>query len=165
MDPNNLGLNVGNSMWHSGTLAGAKQAALFGVRGIALSAPSVESVDEYADIRPYCRRVLAQIFSTESAQLVNVNFPLKPRGVTWTRQSVRHYDGQIVPGTDPAGRPHFWFTAVPVEGVDPNTDRAALGAGLVSMTPLRLDLTDEAALEELRRPGYDADAIASPPRR
>src|SRR5919197_5128748 len=35
----NLGLNLGNATWHSGTLAAAKQAALLGVRGIAPSAP------------------------------------------------------------------------------------------------------------------------------
>src|SRR5947199_1972547 len=33
----NLGLNLGNSLWHSGTLAAAKQAALLGSRGIAFS--------------------------------------------------------------------------------------------------------------------------------
>jgi 5'-nucleotidase len=33
----NLGPNLGNAMWHSGTLAAAKQAALLGVRGIAVS--------------------------------------------------------------------------------------------------------------------------------
>src|ERR671912_694719 len=36
----NLGLNLGNSIWHSGTLAAAKQAALLGVRGVALSGPA-----------------------------------------------------------------------------------------------------------------------------
>ena len=36
----NHGLNLGNSIWHSGTLAAAKQAALLGVRGVALSAPA-----------------------------------------------------------------------------------------------------------------------------
>src|SRR2546425_4747069 len=38
----NLGSNLGNSMWHSGTLAAAKQAVLLGLRGIALSAPVAE---------------------------------------------------------------------------------------------------------------------------
>ncbi|HEU4953278.1 MAG TPA: 5'/3'-nucleotidase SurE, partial [Gemmatimonadales bacterium] len=33
----NLGPNLGNAMWHSGTLAAAKQAALLGLRGIAFS--------------------------------------------------------------------------------------------------------------------------------
>ena len=39
----NIGLNLGNSIWHSGTLAAAKQAALLGLRGIALSAPAGRS--------------------------------------------------------------------------------------------------------------------------
>jgi 5'-nucleotidase len=38
----NLGPNLGNAVWHSGTLAAAKQAALLGMRGIAFSA----SIDE-----------------------------------------------------------------------------------------------------------------------
>lgn len=41
----NLGSNLGNSMWHSGTLAGAKQAVLFGVRGVASVARVLECVD------------------------------------------------------------------------------------------------------------------------
>ena len=48
--------------------------------------------------------------------LVNVNFPGKaPRGTRWTRQSVRHYDGKVVPAKDPMGRTHYWYTVVPVE--------------------------------------------------
>ena len=35
----NLGVNMGNGIWHSGTLAAAKQATLFGIRGIAFSTP------------------------------------------------------------------------------------------------------------------------------
>jgi len=146
----NLGHNLGNSTWHSGTLAAAKQAALFGVRGVALSAPPLESVEAYAQIRPYVEQALSAIFAARPApQLVNVNFPSAPRGLKWTRLSIRHYDGRVVLARDPMGRPHFWFTAVPVEQVDPDTDRAAVDAGLVSMTPLRLDLTDHRVLAEL----------------
>src|SRR5438128_719613 len=43
----NLGLNLGNSMWHSGTLAGAKQASLMGSRGIALSAPTSDAEPDF----------------------------------------------------------------------------------------------------------------------
>lgn len=35
----NMGPNLGNGMWHSGTLAAAKQAVLLGIKGIALSTP------------------------------------------------------------------------------------------------------------------------------
>ena len=41
----NLGLNLGNSLWHSGTLAAAKQAALLGARGIAFSTHVAENHD------------------------------------------------------------------------------------------------------------------------
>jgi len=79
---------------------------------------------------------------------VNVNLPpVMPKGVLWTRQSVRHYDGKVVPGKDPMGRTHYWFTVVPLENPEEGTDRWAIDRGYVSMTPLRLDLTDEARLE------------------
>src|SRR5215813_6812660 len=55
----NLGLNVGNAMWHSGTLAAAKQAALLGFRGIAFSAPEPDDGEpEYGVLRPFVLRVL-----------------------------------------------------------------------------------------------------------
>jgi 5'-nucleotidase len=44
------------------------------------------------------------------------------------------------------GRPIYWFTVVPLERAEEGTDRRAVEDGWVSMTPLRLDLTDEARL-------------------
>src|SRR5256885_11253934 len=38
----NIGTNLGNAVWHSGTLAGAKQGALLGLRGVAFSAPATD---------------------------------------------------------------------------------------------------------------------------
>ena len=80
--------------------------------------------------------------------LVNVNLPTKPRGTRWTRQSVRHYEGSVVPGEDPMGRAHYWLAAYPRTGADKGTDRWALENNYVSLTPLRLDLTDEKLLTE-----------------
>jgi 5'-nucleotidase len=59
---------------------------------------------------------------------------------------VRHYDGKVVPGEDPFGRKHFWFTVIPIEETEEGTDRWAVEQGYVSMTPLRLDLTNEKEL-------------------
>ena len=78
--------------------------------------------------------------------LVNVNLPEKPKGIRWTRQSVRHYDGKVVPDKDPVGRAIFWFTVTPLEGAAKGTDRWAIEHNWISITPLRLDLTDEADL-------------------
>jgi 5'-nucleotidase len=143
----NLGSNLGNAMWHSGTLAAAKQAALMGLRGIALSAVMIRDEPNLEILKPSLEAVLALLLGDRDLTLVNVNFPdRKPKGLRWTRQSVRHYDGRVVPGEDPLGRKLFWFTVIPIEGTDEGTDRWAVEHGYVSMTPLRLDLTNEKEL-------------------
>lgn len=157
----NLGYNLGNSLWHSGTLAAAKQAALFGVRGIALSAMPFERVEDYASLRPWVERVLRELLAAPpELRLINVNFPRAPEGMMWARQSVRHYEGKVMAATDPLGNPHFWFTAQPIEALDPDTDRAAVAAGMVAMTPLVLDLTDRAALDRLTAPPAASAALS-----
>lgn len=147
----NLGTNLGNGLWHSGTLAAAKQAVLFGARGIAFSTPSTDAEPDFAKLSPWIEEVLQLLLPEPRLTLVNVNLPATPKGIRWTRQSVRHYDGKVVPSQDPLGRMHFWFTVVPLEETEEDTDRWAVEQGYVSLTPLRLDLTNEAELAELRR--------------
>jgi 5'-nucleotidase len=143
----NLGLNLGNSTWHSGTLAAAKQAVLLGTRGIALSAPIDDETSDFSVLGPWIDRALELLFANDEPRLVNVNFPREPRGLRWTAQSVHQYNGKIVPDEDPMGRPVFWFTVVPLEELKEGTDLWAVDHGYVSLTPLRLDLTD---YEELK---------------
>jgi 5'-nucleotidase len=144
----NLGLNLGNATWHSGTLAAAKQAVLLGVRGIALSAPIDDEASDLSTIAPWVDRALETLLHNEEPRLVNVNFPAHPHGLLWTAQAVDQYNGKVVPDTDPMGRRHFWFTVVPLEQLREGTDLWAVDQGYVSLTPLRLDLTDH---EELKR--------------
>ena len=146
----NLGPNMGNGMWHSGTLAAAKQAALLGRRGIALSTPTGGGEPDFARLAPYVERVLELLLPERALCLVNVNFPAEPTGLCWTRQSVRHYDGRVVPTEDPMGRRLHWISVRPVEELEEGTDRWAVQRGLVSLTPLRLDLTDPEALARAR---------------
>lgn len=136
----NFGLNIGSSIWHSGTLAAAKQAVLLGYRGIAFS---TDISDENFDInqqKPFVKQAL-KILLEENMELINVNFPHNPKGFLWCKQSLRHYDGVMVPGEDPKGRKHYWFTVVPVEATEKGTDRWAIEHGWAAITPLRLDLT------------------------
>ena len=150
----NLGPNLGNATWHSGTLAAAKQATLLGSRGIALSAPVRDETPDFSGLEPWIERVLRLLLDEAGPRLVNVNFPLEPKGLRWTSQAVDQYDGKIVPGKDPMGREHFWFTVVPLERRAEGTDLWAVEQGYVSLTPLRLDLTDQ---QELERVGRAAD--------
>lgn len=142
----NMGLNLGNSMWHSGTLAAAKQAVLLGIKGIALSTPAGKSEPDFASLGQCVEKVLTMLLEKNELTLLNVNFPREPQGIRWTRQSVRLYDGKVVPGQDPMGRKHYWFTVAPLEPAEEGTDRWAVENGYASITPLRLDLTNEAEL-------------------
>lgn len=61
----NMGPNLGNSMWHSGTLAAAKQAVLFGIKGIALSTPVGKTEPDFDSLAPFVDQslqILAQVF-------------------------------------------------------------------------------------------------------
>jgi 5'-nucleotidase len=147
----NMGPNLGNSMWHSGTLAAAKQAVLLGFKGIALSTPVGNSEPDFNRLAADVEKVLSLLLKDTDLGLYNVNFPPVSTGMKWTRQSVRLYDGKVVPGIDPMNRQHYWVTVTPLEAADEDTDRWAVENGFVSITPLRLDLTADAKLERLKR--------------
>src|SRR4051812_29966660 len=146
----NLGTNVGSAVWHSGTLAAAKQAALLGLQGIAFSTPVTDTEPDFPALAPWIEKTLRMLLGQKNLPLVNVNVPAKPLGLCWTRQSVQHYDGRVVPAKDPMGRQHYWYTVIPIEQVEEGTDRWAMSRGHVSITPLRLDLTDDELLQQVR---------------
>lgn len=145
----NMGPNLGNSMWHSGTLAAAKQAVLLGIKGIALSTPVGKTEPDFNALEPHVSEVLELLLREPGLALYNVNFPPQPQGIKWTRQSVRLYDGKVVPVTDPMGRKLYWITVEPLEPAEEGTDRWAVENNMTSVTPLRLDLTDHSLLEEV----------------
>src|SRR5262245_61520473 len=155
-----LGSNLGNSVWHSGTVAAAKQGALLGLRGIAFSTPVTKDESRFEKVIPWAAKALKILLDHPELKLVNVNLPEDPKGLLWTAQSFRHYDGKVVPGKDPMGRQHYWFTVIPIEEIEWGSDRWALERGLGSMTPLRLDLTDEHSLDLARQ--SDPDGISTP---
>lgn len=144
----NMGPNLGNSMWHSGTLAAAKQAVLLGVKGIALSTPVGKTEPDFNILAPFVERCLNLLFETKEVALYNVNFPKEPTKMMWTRQSVSLYDGTVIPGEDPMGRKNFWISVRSLEQAEENSDRWAMERNYVSITPLRLDLTDEQRLKQ-----------------
>ena len=145
----NLGSNVGHDVWHSGTVAAAKQGAFHGVRAAAFSLALNGSDPDFDAVLSYVETVIRLLLEFEQTFLINVNLPQHPIGLCWTRQSVREYNGWVVPGADPMGRRHYWFAAKPLTDPEENTDRWAVDNNFVALTPLRLNLTDEAWLQQL----------------
>jgi 5'-nucleotidase len=79
-------------------------------------------------------------------------FPLPPvRGVRVTRLGKRVYTEGVIERKDPRGRSYFWIGGeAPLWKKEEGTDFTAVDGGYISITPLRLDLTDRASLERLR---------------
>lgn len=145
----NMGPNLGNSMWHSGTLAAARQAVLLGIKGIALSVNIGKGEPDFGKLAPYIEAVLKLLLDDKRIGLYNVNFPEKPNGeIRWTKQSVRLYDGRVDPGVDPSGRKFYWISVSALSPSEEGTDRWAVENNYISITPLQLDLTD---MDELKK--------------
>jgi 5'-nucleotidase len=151
----NRGQNVAEDVTYSGTIAAAMEGALLGVPSIALSqsygGAGREKVewDCAATLGP---RVVERILAAgvPEGMLVNVNFPACPAakaaGFAVTRQGRRDTElMQIEERRDGRGIPYYWLM-FKRGGFEPGagTDIEALAARKVSITPLSLDLTDEA---------------------
>src|SRR5438477_10862814 len=71
----NLGLNLGNSCWHSGRLAAGKQAALLGLRGIAISTEFSDKQEaNFSALEPYVRKVRELVVEGKGMSLVSWDF-------------------------------------------------------------------------------------------
>jgi 5'-nucleotidase len=77
--------------------------------------------------------------------------PGEIRGSRITHQGIRIARTTIIEGVDPRGRPYYWIGEQQTSWKqDEGSDFAAIEQGLVSITPLRTDMTDYRALETLR---------------
>ncbi len=142
----NLGSNLGTDVFYSGTVAGAREAALRGVCAVAFSMPSE------ADVRASARRaavIVRRLWAWREAHprahavLLNVNFPReRPRGVRATTLGTRDYENVVEIRHDPRGRQYLWIGGPSLASPAPaGSDTAAFAAGYTGVTALRLDLT------------------------
>ena len=156
----NRGQNVAEDVTYSGTIAAAMEGTLLGVKSIALSQAygAVEGrVNAHWETsETLAPRVLTEILSIgiPPGVLINVNFPAcepaKVAGVAATSQGRRDAElMRVEERRDGRAIPYYWLMFQRA-GFTPGagTDLEALAANKVSVTPLRLDLTDE---DERRR--------------
>jgi 5'-nucleotidase len=140
----NHGPNLGTSVFYSGTVAGAREAAMRGIHAMALSACADADFDTWApDIARFTVRLLAAARVADSAMLLNINFPkAAARGVRVTRVGRQVYEENVIPRRDPGGREYFWIGGRVTEGGEhEGTDAHAVALGYVSVTPLALEAT------------------------
>jgi 5'-nucleotidase len=160
----NPGANVGVNLNYSGTVAAAREAALYGVPAIALSILGREVAD-YDDAARFAVGLAEQVVTRglPFGTMLNVNLPNRPvaetAGIRFSRQGVRRLSEEYYERrTDPRNRPYHWLGLDSGEsGEDVEVDRDAVFQNYISITPIRCDMTDYGLLESLREWGMGVE--------
>lgn len=153
----NHGGNLGDDATYSGTVAGALEATILGVPGIAFSLVAREQFD-FSEAAKFAITAVRKVLSEglPDGTLLNVNIPPGPiKGVRVTRQGIKNARPVISEHIDPRNKPYFWigeeyFNTNSADG----TDYHAIDLGYISVTPLKSDMTDHRALTAIETWNY-----------
>lgn len=154
----NNGPNLGFDVTYSGTVAGAMEGCINGIRSVALSLASFVSGApfHYETGQLWLRDNWDLITTAPLPELtfLNVNIPsiapVELRGTKISGMGKRVYEDRVEVRYDPWNRPYYWQGGVVVMDRDqPGTDVQAVSDGFTSVTPITLDWTHHAACESL----------------
>ena len=153
----NNGANMGDDTIYSGTVGAAMEGYLFGVPAIAFSQidkgwAEIESAAQYAGtlVRQFAQGGLVGR-PHEAPWLLNVNIPNLPlaqiKPFKLCRLGRRHAAEKVITQASPRGDTMYWIgNAGGVKDDAEGTDFHATAQGHVSVTPLKVDLTDHQSL-------------------
>ncbi len=159
----NSGSNVADDITYSGTVAGAMEGTLLGIRSIALSQAyrvreGVGRDVPWETTEAHAPALLGRLLAVDlpAGVFLNVNFPNAApedvEGVTVAAQGKLAYGMWVEERADGRGFPYYWLrfgreTTAPRAG----TDLHALGSRKISVTPLKLDLTAHEVRDQLTK--------------
>ena len=146
----NKGLNIGDDVTYSGTVAGAFEGALLGHQGIAVSLKFTRGVWDFGPAAQLAATLAAELLERPLPvrTFLNVNVPQGAiKGVRVTVQAKRNHITKVDRRLDPRDRPYFWIEEASDDWEpDGRSDHQAIIDGYASVTPLQPDLTDHNAL-------------------
>jgi 5'-nucleotidase len=149
----NRGANLGEDVFYSGTVGGAREGTFFGVPSIAVSLAARAETD-FGHAAAFAARLAGLVMEKGLPErtLLNVNVPPgTPLGVAVTVQGRREHEGTIFEGLDPRRRTYYWIEEGRDRWVsDEMSDIHAIRQGLISVTPLHTDTTHHAVLTAFR---------------
>lgn len=156
----NNGPNLGFDVTYSGTVAGAMEGTINGIRSLSFSmALFAEGAPlHYETGEAWIRENIDRLVSLDLPPLtfLNVNIPAiaypEIQGVKVVGMGQRVYEDRVEPRQDPWGRTYYWQGGVVVMKPDtPDTDVWAVSQGFVSVTPVTLDWTDHETKNEISK--------------
>jgi 5'-nucleotidase len=154
----NRGANLADDVNYSGTVAAAVEATIVRIPAIAVSLvsswPKFDSAHHWDVAAGVARQLAADVLREPlpAGTYLNINVPnlAQLRGVRFTRLGRKQYAERLArveesePGT---GAAYYWVWDMSHLGGGDDTDTVAVDAGYASVTPLRIDRTDEATLQ------------------
>lgn len=154
----NRGANLGDDVYYSGTVGGAREAAFWGIPAGACSLVTRGKPLDFTQAALHSRRLCEILLNTPPASgvLLNLNVPdgsaSEIKGVKVTRQGMRGHASLVSITKDSRGRSFYWI-AEPFDKWDAadGDDMAAIRSGFVSITPLGKDTTSHADLDSIAR--------------
>jgi len=154
----NRGANLGDDVYYSGTVGGAREAAFWGLPAGACSLVTRGRPLDFTEAARHSRRLCEILLSTPPPPgvLLNLNVPDGPaseiQGVRVTRQGMRGHASGVSITKDSRGRSFYWI-AEPFDQWDAaeGDDMGAIRAGYVSISPLGKDTTSHADVDTLTR--------------
>ena len=171
----NHGANLGDDITYSGTVAAALEGVVLGVPAVAVSQQADQGGMDFRagsrwgreDFKPVAAFVARLVEGLEGmpipeGTLLNVNAPAgRPRGVQACRLGKRDYRDQMELTEEEDGRRRYRiYSEEPGYHHEEGTDFAAIAEGLIAVTPLHFDLTDQAGIEQLA--GFDLEGLLRP---
>jgi 5'-nucleotidase len=154
----NYGLNLGSDVFYSGTVSAAFQAATHGIPGMAVSIEIGGDRVHFETAAYFAEKILRMIdeHPLDSSIVLNVNVPNLPageiEGVRVTKLGKRNYRDNLIEREDPKKNKYFWIEGVVTHDVlEEGTDVQAIYERMISITPLRLDITALDYVEKLQR--------------
>ncbi|MDQ2799725.1 MAG: 5'/3'-nucleotidase SurE [Armatimonadota bacterium] len=155
----NHGPNLGWDLHYSGTVSAAIEAAIIGKPSLAVSVASWDKDIHWTPVAQFAAQIAQWLVKhpLPPHTILNVNAPNLPqsdiKGVAVTTQGRRQYVDRIEKRLDPVGRPYYWLggsLAEEAEGAETGSDVRAVADGLISITPIHLDLTAYALMPSLK---------------
>ncbi len=148
----NNGPNMGSDVFYSGTVAAALQAGHFGIKAIAVSMADREA-NNFIYAVEYVKNLIPRLTPTKVPSLVlNVNIPDgKIKGERITKMGKRIYNDKVYRNDEKDNVMYSVIDGVLECKLDADTDFQAVNDGYVSITPLKMDLTDTDNITTLRK--------------
>lgn len=164
----NHGANMGEDVTYSGTVAAALEGSILGLPSYAISCTSHQP-REWGAVKEFLRHRLGSFLERPLPRhsLLNINIPpiaaAEVKGIRVVPLGSRIYQDVISVHTDPRGEPYIWIGGNgPVWDRKPETDATLNAQGYISVTPLKVDMTNAALLGRLK--DLDLEGPLAPPR-